>query len=90
MSRLTKQQLLAAMKVNMFFCDTGKHKKPHVHVTYDGETSIVSLDGELLSGQLDPKKLRILSGWLALREEEIWAAWNNAVKGKPFEKVEGF
>lgn len=26
--------------------------------------------------------------WLALHEEEVYAAWNNAVSGKAFEKIQ--
>ena len=30
---------------------------------------------------------QILDGWMALHEEEAYAAWNLAVQGKPFEKI---
>ena len=47
----------------------------------------VALDGELLSGELPIKQRRILDGWMALHEEEAYAAWNLAVQGKQFEKI---
>ena len=31
--------------------------------------------------------LKIVVGWLALHEEEAYAAWNQAVQGEHFEKI---
>ena len=45
--------------------------------------------GKLLAGSLPAKQLRIVVGWLAIHEEEVYSAWNNAVSGKPFSKIEG-
>lgn len=33
------------------------------------------------------KQLRIVSGWLALHEDELYKAWNCAVAGMPFDKI---
>jgi hypothetical protein len=77
----------AGIYVYMRFNDVSQHYKPHVHVKYGGEKAVVSLEGELLAGGLPPKQFKILVGWLALREEEIYRAWNNAVKSEHFEKV---
>lgn len=75
------------MIVRMLFADTRQHNKPHVHV-YCGEyEASVGLDGELLAGYLPAKKFTVLQAWLILREEEVYAAWNNAVRSIPFDKV---
>jgi hypothetical protein len=47
----------------------------------------VGVDGELLSGSLPYKQLKMVVGWLALHEEEAYAAWNKAVKGEHFDKI---
>ena len=47
------------------------------------------MDGELLAGSLPVKQLKIVIGWLAMHEEEVYAAWNNAVSGKGFSRIEG-
>ena len=52
------------------------------------DEAVVALDGELLSGSLPPKQLRILDGFLALHEEETYAAWNLAVQGKQFARIQ--
>ena len=44
-------------------------------------------DGELLIGSLPQKQMKILVGWLAFHEEEVYAAWELAVQGKHFNKI---
>lgn len=61
--------------------------KPHVHVTYGEYRASVGIDGELLAGSLPQKQFRMLVGWLALHEEEAYAAWNKAVRGEHFDKI---
>lgn len=42
----------------------------------------------IIEGKLPIKQYRMLSGWMALHEDELYAAWNQAVQNKPFSKVE--
>jgi hypothetical protein len=74
--------------VKMIYSDDDKHHKPHVHVYYGEYEASVALDGEVLEGKLPIKQYRMLSGWMALHEDELYAAWNQAVQNKPFSKVE--
>lgn len=32
--------------------------------------------------------MKIVVGWLALHEEEVYAAWNKAVQGEHFDRIE--
>ena len=73
--------------IKMLYNDTVQHHKPHVHVYYGEYSASISIDGELLSGSLPYKQLKIVVGWLALHEEEAYAAWNRAVKGEQFNKI---
>ncbi len=84
MGELTR---IGALVIYLRFYDTQQHHKPHAHVKYGDDEAVVALDGELLSGSLPPKQMRILDGFLALHEEETYAAWNLAVQGKHFEKI---
>lgn len=34
------------------------------------------------------KKLTILQAWMILHEDELYAAWNKAVRNEQFEKIE--
>ena len=74
--------------IRMLFSDDDKHHKPHVHVYYGEYSAAVGLDGELLEGKLPEKQYRIVSGWIALHEEELYLQWNNAVQNKPLTKIE--
>lgn len=76
------------MSIKMIYYDTVQHNKPHIHV-YCGEfTASVGIDGELLAGSLSVKKLTILQAWLLIHEDELYVAWNNAVQGKEFRKID--
>ncbi|MCQ2413040.1 MAG: DUF4160 domain-containing protein [Sphaerochaetaceae bacterium] len=41
-----------------------------------------------MAGSLPKKQLKMVMGWLALHEEEAYLAWNHAVSGEHFEKIE--
>lgn len=72
----------------MLFSDNSKHHKPHVHVFYGSDEASVALDGELLDGRLPSKQYKLVAAWLALHEDELYEAWNNAVRQIPFKKIE--
>ena len=74
--------------VKMIYNDNDKHHKPHVHVYYGEYEASVSLDGLVLEGRIPAKQYRILAGWMAIHEEELYAAWNNAVRSIPFDRIE--
>ena len=74
--------------VRMIYNDNDRHHKPHVHVYYGEYEASVGLDGEVLDGSLPLKQYRMLSGWMALHEEELYKAWNLAVRGMKFDKID--
>lgn len=73
--------------IKMIYLDSGQHNKPHIHVTYGSYAASIALDGELLAGSLPMKQMRLVQAWLILHEDELYTAWNNAVLGKPFNKI---
>lgn len=74
--------------IKLIYLDSEQHHKPHVHVYYGEHKASVGIDGELLAGSLPVKQLRLVQAWLVLHEDEAYAAWNKAVAGKAFEKIE--
>lgn len=44
--------------------------------------------GELLAGSLPMKQLKLVQAWAAIHEEELYRAWNMAVRNEPFGKIE--
>lgn len=75
------------MVIYMLFGDNKQHHKPHVHVYYGDFEAAIGIDGEVLAGALPRKQYRIVAGWLAFHEEEVYEAWKLAVRGEHFEKI---
>lgn len=70
------------------FKDTPHHNKPHAHVYYGEHEAAVAVDSELPADSLPRRQMKIVLGWLALHEEEVYAAWSKAVQGGRFDKVD--
>ena len=74
--------------IKMLDNDDSQHHKPHFHVYYNEYEASVGIDGELLAGSLPLKQLKLVQAWAVIHEDELYAAWNNAVRSKPFGKIE--
>ena len=74
--------------VKMIYSDDGQHHKPHFHVYYAEYEASVGIDGELLAGSIPVKQLKLVQAWAAIHEDELYQAWNNAVRNIPFGKIE--
>lgn len=48
----------------------------------------VGIDGELLAGSLPVKQLKLVQAWALIHEEELYEAWNKAVRNVPFGKID--
>lgn len=75
------------MIIKLIFLDNDKHHKPHIHVYYGEHEASIGIDGEVLSGSIPVKKLKLIQAWIILHEEELYKAWNNAVRGLPFDNI---
>ncbi|MCQ2440770.1 MAG: DUF4160 domain-containing protein [Clostridia bacterium] len=73
--------------IKMIYNDNTQHSKPHFHVYYNEFEAAIGIDGELLAGNLPIKQLRMVQAWAAIHEDELYSAWNNAVKMQPFGKI---
>ena len=76
------------MIIRMLYKDNVQHNKPHIHVVCGEYKASIGLDGELIAGLLPVKKLALVQAWIILREEQLYAAWNHAVREIPFGKIE--
>jgi len=74
--------------IKMLFSDDVQHNKPHFHVFYNEFSASVGIDGELISGKLPVKQLKLVEAWAAIHEDELYAAWNKAVRNEPFNTIE--
>ena len=73
--------------IKMIYLDTEKHHCPHIHVYYGEFEASIGLNGEILSGSLPLKKLKLVQAWIILHESELNDAWNKASQGLPFESI---
>ena len=72
--------------IYLYFFDTEKRHNPHIHPEFaEYEATLSITDGELLSGSLPKKKLKMVQAWIAIHEDELMADWKLASDGKePF------
>lgn len=74
--------------IKMIFKDDGQHHKPHFHAYYNEYEASIGINGEILAGSFPKKQLKLVQAWAVIHEEELYAAWNNAVREIPFGKIE--
>jgi len=60
--------------------DVARYHKPHFHAVYGRDNAVITVDGECLEGALPDKQMRLVLGWAALREDELYKAWNNSLR----------
>ncbi len=72
--------------VSLYFLDTNRHHRPHVHARYQDEEAVISIpDGEVLEGSLPPGKLKMVLAWVEIHRDDLMADWELAVIGQqPF------
>lgn len=73
--------------ITMYFDDTKQHHKPHIHAFYGEYEAAIALDGEVLAGSIPVKQLKIINAWLAIYENQVYGAWNKAVRSEHFDKI---
>ena len=71
------------------FCErNAQHKKPHIHAEYQGQEIVITLDGEVVAGEIPSKQLKMLLGWMAIHEDELQADWKLLSDGREYFKIE--
>jgi len=75
--------------VSLYFMDSKRHKRPHIHVTYQDDEAVIGIpDGELLEGTIPPGKMRLVLAWVEIHRDELLADWQLAVSGQQPFKIE--
>jgi hypothetical protein len=73
------------VSVYMFHTD---HNPPHFHAIYGGHgAGIMISTGQVLSGRLPPRALRLVLEWLELHREQLAADWDLARRKLPLQVV---
>jgi hypothetical protein len=75
--------------VHLYFKDDRRHKKPHIHVTYQESEAVLGLpDGDVLEGSLPGNKMKLVQAWMEIHRDELLADWGLAVSGQQPYKIE--
>jgi hypothetical protein len=75
--------------IHLYYADNRRHKKPHIHVTYQEAEAVISLpNGEILEGELPPAKMKLVQAWLEIHRDELMADWELAASGQQPYKIE--
>ena len=63
-----------------------EHNPPHIHVYYQGFSGTVSIETcELTNGEIPAKQLKLVSAWIEIHKDELFADWQLCQNGeKPF------
>jgi len=59
------------------------HPVPHFHTYQSGRRASVSVDGEVLAGDLEPRAYALVIEWSRLHHEELLANWERARQNQP-------
>ena len=73
------------LSIYMFYTD---HQAPHFHAIYGEYGAGVAIEtGDVLSGRLPPRALRLVREWLALHREELTHDWALARRKEPLQAI---
>ena len=75
--------------IRLYFLDNKHHHLPHIHAKYaEFEASLGIDEGEVLSGELPRKQLRLVQAWIELHRDELSANWELAANGETPYKID--
>ena len=74
--------------VSMYREVGSKHHIPHIHAEYQDNEVVVSLNGEVLEGNIPKNKLKLLLAWIEIHQEELKANWKLLSEGKEYFRID--
>lgn len=75
--------------IRMYNEKGGKHNKPHIHAEYQGNETVIALDGEILEGanNIPKNKMKLIDAWMEIHKEDLYANWQLLSEGQKFFKI---
>lgn len=68
--------------VSMYYFDSRRHQRPHIHVRYQEEEVVLSIpEGDILEGELKGNKMKLVQAWIVIHQDELMANWELASEG---------
>jgi len=64
------------------------HNPPHIHVRYGDYEAIITIQKEIIKGEIPVRILKLVLTWIDLHRDELLVNWENAQKGLELNKIE--
>jgi len=75
--------------IAMYYLDTKQHNYPHIHAKYGEMEAVVRIpDGLLIEGSLPSAKMKLLTAWIEIHQEELMANWQLAALGNEVFRID--
>lgn len=74
--------------VRMYAESGGQHNTPHLHAAVGGQEVVVALDGTVLEGEIPKAKMHLLTAWMEIHRDELYANWQLLCEGEVAYKIE--
>jgi hypothetical protein len=65
-----------------------RHNLPHIHAEFQEKEAVISLEGELLAGELPNKKMKLVLAWIEIHHEDLQANWKLLSEGKEYFRID--
>ena len=75
--------------IKMYFRDEDKHHRPHFHAKYGEYEAAIDFDGSILAGDFPPNKLKLVSAWTEIHQEELAALWELMQTSNDYFRIKG-
>ena len=75
--------------IRMFFKDQEQHHLPHFHAIYGEYSGSFSLDGEIITGNIPKKQLKLITAWATIHQEELEALWKSVQETGEYFTIKG-
>lgn len=67
----------------------GDHQPAHFHAIYGDDEAAISIeDGEIIAGHLPRRASKLLTEWIDLHRDELFANWRSVVNNEPLRPIE--
>ena len=75
--------------IQMFSFDNNKHSLPHIHVSYQADEAVFSIeDDSIIEGSIPSKQRKLVEAWIEIHREELMADWKLAITGQEIFKID--
>ena len=75
--------------IRMYFFDNQQHHMPHIHVVYQDDEAVIEIPtANVLEGKLPKAKLKLVTAWVEIHQDELMADWQLALNGESVFKIE--